>query len=226
MTSQGWYERDRYGAGIGQYHDIEKENWQPITFQSAVLVPTGQALVIALSWGVVIGLVAGVVCQTMGWPWHYAALIGVLSIALLMAWQAGAAIEWTRGAYSAREHYQKEQQQGQAAERSRMSVEWTERTADGDVKVMRYDDIPGTYEELALVAQQAALSKRILKRAGLGEDMAMELLAVLEGLRYIVKGKGNEASAWTAKGQAWRRGFAGGGGGGGAVVDVPHKAIE
>lgn len=218
-------EREQYGVGYGQYSDIKRENWQPITFQGAVLVPMGQALVIACSWGVVIGLVGLVVCQWQNWPARYALLTGVLGMAVLTAWQAGAAIEWTRGAYIAREQYTAEKQQGAAAERSTMTVEWVERAEDGNVKRMRREGIPGSYEELAVVVKQAELSKRILTRAGIGDDLALEMLAVLTSLRYIGKVKGNEASVWTAKGQAWRRGFSGGGGGGGAVVDVPHQLV-
>ena len=43
----GFIERDRYGVGQGQYSSIERETWQQISFQAGVLVPTGQAAVIA-----------------------------------------------------------------------------------------------------------------------------------------------------------------------------------
>lgn len=223
----GFYERDRYGAGVGQYSNIKRDAWQPVTFQSGVLVPLGQGVVIGGAWGIVAMIAGVIVCNLAAWPVRYGLLSGALAGVVLVAWQCAASVSWVRGAYLSKERYQKESSKGAAVERSTMTVEWVEHSEDGGVKRMRREGLPGTYEELAIVTRQSELSKRTLTRAGIGDDLALEVLAVLTNLNYITKRAGNSKSVWTSKGNAWRRGFAGGGGGGGAggglVVDVPSR---
>jgi len=217
-----YYERDRYGAGMGQYSDIRREHWQTITFQAGVLVPLGQGVVIGGLWGIVAAICGIVVCNVATWPVKYGLLAGALAGAVLVAVQSTRSMLWVRDAYLSREEYTSEKSQGAAVEHSTMVVEWVEHDDAGNVKRMQRDVIPGTHEELAIVARQSELSKRILTRAGLGDDLALDVLAVLTSLRYIAKGRGNEASEWTSKGNAWRRALVGGGGGGGGgVVDIP-----
>lgn len=219
----GIYERDRYGVGQGQYSSIERETWQQITFQAGVLVPVGQAAVIAGSWGMVVGIVAGVVCHMAGWPVTYALAAGGLALAVLMAWQMGAAIEWTRGAYLAREHYRNEKQQGAQADKTTVTLEWIDRQANNGFGRTVYEDLDVTPEQLALVARADRLSKRGLMDAGLNDAQSMRLLAQLLALGYITRKADNLPADWTSKGEALRRAFGGGGGGGGGVlVDALH----
>lgn len=218
----GFYERDRYGVGQGQYSSIERETWQQITFQAGVLVPAGQAAIIAASWGVVVGIVAGVVCHLVGWPVKYGLLAGGLALAVLMAWQTGAAIQWTRGAYLAKERYLTEKQQGAQADKTTVTVEWIDRQANAGYGRTVYDDLSASPEQLATVTQADKLSKRNLMALGMNDAQAMRLLGQLLALGYASRQADNEPAQWTNKGEALRRAFAGGGGGGGVVVDVPH----
>ncbi|MEJ5311753.1 MAG: hypothetical protein WHX52_18480 [Anaerolineae bacterium] len=217
----GIFERDRYGVGQGQYSSIERETWQQITFQAGVLVPVGQAAVIAGSWALVVGIVAGVVCHLAGWPVKYALAVGALALAVLMAWQTGAAIDWTRGAYLARERYMTEKQQGAQADKTVVTVEWVDRQANSGYGRTVYEDLAVSPEQLALVARADRLSKRGLMEAGLNDAQAMRLLAQLLALGYIARQADNLPATWTSKGEALRKAFAGGGGGG-VVVDALH----
>jgi len=216
------YERDRYGVGMGQFSNVEKETWQQINFQAGVLVPVGQATVIAGSWGMVILVAAGIVCSLAGWPAKYALMTGSLAMAVLMAWQSCAAISWARGAYLAREHYRNERQQGAQADRTTITLEVIDRQANNGYGRTVYEDLDVSAEQLAIVARADRLSKRGLMNAGLNDAQAMRLLAQLLAMGYVVRQADNEPARWTAKGEALRRAFAGGGGGGGGLVDVPH----
>ncbi len=218
------YERDRYGAGVGHFSSVEKETWQQVTFQAGVLVPFGQAAVIAGSWGLVITIAAAVVCNLEGWPVKYALLAGALAAAVLLAWQSVMAIEWTRGAYLARERYETERKQGAQVDRTVVTLEVIDRHANNGYGRTVYEDLDISPEQLALVAKAERLSKRGLMSAGLNDAQAMRLLAQLLAMGYIVRQADNEPARWTAKGEALRRAFAGGGGGGGGLlVDVSHQ---
>ncbi len=217
----GFYERDRYGVGQGQYSSIERETWQQITFQAGVLVPAGQAVIIAGSWALVVGIVGGVVCHLVGWPVKYGLLAGGLALAVLMAWQMSTAIEWTRGAYLAREHYRNEKQQGAQADKTTVTLEWVDRQANNGYGRTVYEELEASPEQLALVARADRLSKRGLMDAGMNDAQAMRLLAQLLALGYIARQAENMPAEWTSKGQALRRAFAGGGGGG-VLVDALH----
>ena len=218
----GIYERDRYDVGQGQYSSIERETWQQITFAAGVLVPAGQAAIIAGSWGMVVLIVAGVVCNLAGWPVKYALAAGGLAMAVLMAWQTGAAIEWTRGAYLAKERYLTEKQQGAQVDKTTVTVELIDRQANNGYGQTLYEQLDTSPEQLALVARADRLSKRGLMDAGMNDSQAMRLLAQLLAMGYIARAADNVPAEWTSKGAALRRAFAGGGGGGGVVVDVPH----
>ena len=218
----GIYERDRYGVGHGQYSSIERETWQQITFAAGVLVPAGQAAIIAGSWGMVVLIVAGVVCSLAGWQVKYALAAGGLALAVLMAWQTGAAIEWTRGAYLAKERYLTEKQQGAQVDKTTVTVELIDRQANNGYGQTLYEQLDTSPEQLALVARADRLSKRGLMDAGMNDSQAMRLLAQLLAMGYIARAADNVPAEWTSKGAALRRAFAGGGGGGGVVVDVPH----
>lgn len=218
----GFYERDRYGVGNGQYSSIERETWQQVTFQTGVLVPTGQAAVIAGSWGLVVGIAGGVVCHLGGWPVKYGLLAGSLALAVLLAWQIGAAIEWTRGAYLAKERYANEKQQSAATDKTTVTLELVDRQANNGFGRTVYEELDASPEQLALVARADRLSKRGLMDAGINDAQSMRLLAQLLALGYIARQAENMPAEWTSKGNALRRAFAGGGGGGGVVVDVPH----
>jgi len=215
------YDRERYGTNQGQYSDIQRESWQPITFQAGVLVPVGQAGVIAFSCGLVITILALVLCNVAGWPAKWGLLAGGLGWSILLAWRSIEAINWTRGAYLARERYRAAKEQGAQADKTVISIQWTDPKANNGYSKTIYEDLDVTPEQLAIVARSERLSKRGLMEAGLSDTQSMKLLTQLLALGYILRTAGNEPASWTAKGAALRRAISGGGGGGGVVVDVP-----
>lgn len=217
----GFIERDRYGIGQGQYSDIRREHWQPITFQAAVLVPLGQGVVIGLTWGLVATLAGAVVCNLAGWPVRFGLSFGGLAGAVLVACQAGASILWIRDAYLSREEYTTERTQGAQADKTTVTIELVDRQANNGYGQTLRDQLDASPEQLALVASAERLSKRGLMDAGMSDSQAMRLLSQLLAFGYIARQADNMPASWTNKGQALRRAFTGGGGGGGVVVDVP-----
>jgi hypothetical protein len=214
-------DRERFGVAQGQYSRIDRESWQPITFQAGVLVPVGQASVIAFSCGLVVTICAMILCHVARWPVKYGALAGALSWSVLLAWRSVEAINWTRSAYLAKEHYTAEKQQGAQADKTVVSLQWTDTQANGRFGRTVYEDLSVSPEQLALVVQADRLSKRGLMDSGLNDVQSMRLLAQLLTFGYILRKADNLPAEWTSKGQALRKtvGSGGGGGGGGVVVD-------
>lgn len=217
----GMYERDYSGIAHGQYATIVREQWQPINFQSGVLVPLGQASSVAFSVTLLTTITGLIVCHLARAPMRYALIAGALVGAGIFAWQSVAAIAWMRGAYLAKDRYLTEKKSGAQIDKTVVSIQWTDPRANNGYSRTVYEDLDVTPEQLGLVANADRLSKRGLMDVGLNDAQAMKLLAQLLTMGYIMRTSGSEPAQWTSKGTALRRAFAGGGGGGGAVVDIP-----
>lgn len=217
----GLYERDYQGVVQGQYSTIVRESWQPINFQSGVSVPLGQAVSISLATGILTAITGLAVCHLGHWPARYALLACAFVSSIVFLRQSVSAIAWMRNAYLARDRYLTEKRQGAQAEKTVVSIQWTDPRANNGYSRTVYEDLEIAPEQLSLAVSADRLSKRGLMEAGLNDAQAMRLLLQLLAFGYIVRQADNEPARWTSKGEALRRAFGGGGGGGGGLVDIP-----
>ena len=63
------------------------------TLEAGVYVPTLQAVVLGLAWGIVAGMVAGAVAFWQSWPWWVVPLVGAASSALVGAYHLTGGIQ-------------------------------------------------------------------------------------------------------------------------------------
>jgi hypothetical protein len=212
----GW-EREQSDAVHGRFTDIARESWQPLTWESGVVVPGAQAGLLAGAVGLAVLTAGGAVAFLCDWPVEAPAAAAVLIASVIFAREVYRAVRFSRESMLlAREQYTNQQAAQAAASNERITLEWIEHTEDGGVKRAVYDELGVPREKLGALVNAPRLSKRGLMDAGFNDAQAMRLLAQLLTLGYITREADNAPGEWTARGRALCKAFAGGGGGGGA----------
>jgi hypothetical protein len=211
------WEREQTGLAQGKFSEIKRDNWQVLTFESGVIVPFGQAGLLAGAVGLFSLAAAGMGGMFWDIPFKYPAAGAAVVASGMFAREVYRAVRWTRdNVMVSRERYSNRQEAQAAASNERITLEWIEHNADGSVKRAVYDELGISRERLALVARVDGLSKRTLMDVGIGDTEAMRLVSQLLALGYVMREADNQPAYWTKKGKALQRAFAGGGGGGGA----------
>jgi len=211
------WERERSGVAEGRFTDITRDNWQPLTFQSGVLVPCGQAGLLAGAVGLFGLTLAGMVGLFLDIPFKYPGAAAVVIASGLFAREVYRGVRWIRESLVlSQERYTTRQEAQAAASNERITLEWIERDDNGGVKRAVYDELGVSRESLAVLVHAERLSKRGLMELGFNDAQAMRLLSQLLTLGYISRAADNAPGEWTSKGKSLQRAFTGGGGGGGA----------
>ncbi len=212
---QTW-EREQSGLAQGRFTDIARENWQPVTLESGVIIPAAQAGLLAGAVGLAGLTTGGALAVLLRWPVEVPAAAAVITASVLFAREVYRAVGWTReNLILAREEYSNRLEAQAAASNERVTLEWIEHNEDGSVKRAIYDELGISRESLAVLVHAERLSKRGLMDVGFNDGQAMRLLSQLLTLGYITRAAVNAPGEWTSKGRSLKRAFAGGGGGGG-----------
>jgi hypothetical protein len=202
-------QRDRLEAAKGSqsWKSVTSETWQPLSLESAVLIPAAWAALTAIPTALATGVGVGLLASPRAGI-AVGAIVGGAVFGLVM--HNGA--QDAREVLLSREVYDAGQADAQGARASRetLLVEVVERDA-GQTRMER-----NTFDvsrEVLQIALGARLSKRGLEDAGVDSETALSLLARLDELGYTRRDAANRPASLTAKGRALARGV-------GAVVEV------
>lgn len=210
------WEREQTGLAQGKFSEIKRDNWQVLTFESGVIVPLGQAGLLAGAVGLFSLAAAGMGGMFWDIPFKYPAAGAAVIASGMFAREVYRAVCWTRdNVMVSRERYSNRQEAQAAASNERITLEWIEHNDDGSVKHAVFDQLGVSRESLAVLVHAERLSKRGLMEVGFNDAEAMRVLSQLLTLGYITRAADNAPGEWTSKGRSLKRAFAGGGGGGG-----------
>lgn len=215
---QGIQEKDTMNIVAGKWGSIVKTEYRATDIEHAVYVPALQSLLLGAGAGLTIGFGLGVTIA----PPDIALCAGVLTGCGVFTFSVWESIPWARKSPAYREVWKSETAQAGGVESARVRLEVIERqeeSEDGMIHpgdTLKNEQLDIDIDTLELIATPATvLSKRGLMEMGLGDTLAMRLLAQLVALQYIHYPESNAPAQWTKRGVALCRAFAGGGAGGG-----------
>lgn len=204
-------ESEQSGLDIGRWQKIERRRWQDVTLESAVFVPAAQAGIIAVAWGLVVLVAAGVVCAVAHLPAEWVLVPFVLVTAFFFALRVGGRIEAVTGAELQSDVYDSGRVDSASASRDTIRIERWIRYENGGGRA-EFDEFTGVPREcLALAVKAENVSRRELVRVGVPERVAERLLAQLIALKYATASTDNAPGVWTESGRELRRAFFAGG---------------
>lgn len=215
---QGIQEKDTMNIVAGKWGSIVKTEYRATDIEHAVYVPALQSLLLGAGAGLTVGVGLGVTIA----PPDVAFCAGVLTCCVVFTFSVWDSIPWARKAPAYREVWTSETAQAGGIESARVRLEVIERKDEGEDGLLhpgdalRNEQLNVDIDTLQLIAKPSTvLSKRGLMDMGIGDTLAMRILAQMVELRYIHYPESNAPAQWTNRGMALCRAFAGGGAGGG-----------
>lgn len=180
-----------------KWHGITKVQLQPLTLESAVVIPAAWASMLSVPLGAAAGIVAAVASGKL----ITGAAIGTVVTLGAFWWEAGAAIAAARAVEVQREEYDGGSESAARAARAVVRLEVTEQRSTGYNRTI-YDELQTDIETLRAICAAERLSVRGLGEVGIASDAAMPLLAALVARGYVAREADNKPGEWTARGKA------------------------
>jgi len=215
---QGIQEKDTMNIVAGKWGSIVKTEYRATDIEHAVYVPALQSLLLGAGAGLTVGFGLGVTIA----PLDVALYAGILTFCIVFTFSVWDSIPWARKAPAYREVWTSETAQAGGVESARVQLEVIERREEEPDGMLHPGDslknerLDIDVDTLELIAQpDTVLSKRGLMDIGIGDTLAMRILAQMVALRYIHYPDSNAPAQWTNRGMALCHAFAGGGAGGG-----------
>ncbi len=211
------YSIEKRATEGGHYNHVEREDWQPVTAQTHVVVPVAEQVIISFSLALfvfVAGIIAGVVLRYSGIPnigrvmFWAAVWVGVVVGVFDFQRAIAARFSVARDTLVKRELMTRESRKGTATSTVNINL-WTKAGSDeSPYGRVVYDQLNVSRETLVIACGAARLSKSGLRAVGLSGDVSLPLLTQLLEKGYIARDKKNEPAEWTAKGAALKNALA------------------